>query len=163
MKTKFTALILIGLVVSVSINIFLFTQSKDIQKDSIVRYRSDFHNIDVYVEKTDKTVACFANTSKILFGVGDVELFHRDSGLYLITPYEEINLSEMGSNTYIIKSDGALLRQFENIEKNEQTVTVYVTPSGKKYHYDPLCAGKTAFQAPLDAAVIFREPCNICT
>ena len=42
--------------------------------------------------------------------------------------------------------------------------TVYVTPSGKKYHYSPSCGGKNAYQTTLDEAVSAgKTPCKKCT
>ena len=38
---------------------------------------------------------------------------------------------------------------------------VYITPSGKKYHYDPQCGGKNSYKVGIDA-VKGRTPCKKC-
>lgn len=43
-----------------------------------------------------------------------------------------------------------------------KTVTVYITPTGKKYHYSQACAGKNAILTTLDSASINYDPCKKC-
>ena len=38
---------------------------------------------------------------------------------------------------------------------------VYITPSGKKYHYDPQCGGKNSYKVGIDS-VGGRTPCQKC-
>lgn len=40
--------------------------------------------------------------------------------------------------------------------------TVYVTPSGEKYHYSMSCAGKNAIEISLGEARLTHEPCKKC-
>lgn len=39
---------------------------------------------------------------------------------------------------------------------------VYITPNGKKYHYDRACAGKNAIDSTENTAVLDYEPCRRC-
>ena len=40
---------------------------------------------------------------------------------------------------------------------------VYITPTGKKYHYSSSCAGKNAIISTIDEAVeLQKEPCKRC-
>ena len=54
----------------------------------------------------------------------------------------------------------------EGTEASTDTVasrTVYVTPSGKRYHYSKSCAGKNAKETTLDEAVAAgKTPCGTC-
>ena len=38
---------------------------------------------------------------------------------------------------------------------------VYITPSGKRYHYDPQCGGKNSYKVGINA-VKGRTPCKKC-
>ena len=53
------------------------------------------------------------------------------------------------------------------IEPEKETVdngiTVYITPSGKKYHYSSSCAGKNAIEKSLDDVKNSYGPCKKCT
>ncbi len=82
--------------------------------------------------------------------------------LYLVSPEEKINLSQKGSDAFVINSNGKLIYQLTKPEKiiHEK---VFVTPYGRKYHSDTLCTGRTAFETDLETAKLFgREPCSIC-
>ena len=57
----------------------------------------------------------------------------------------------------------------ENIEDNnyeeepqENSVTVYITPTGKKYHYSSACAGKNAMERDLSDVEGSYGPCKKC-
>ncbi len=52
-------------------------------------------------------------------------------------------------------------------EKQETTIktsgkTVYITPYGKKYHFDPDCAGENGFSISLEEAKKLNEACEKC-
>ncbi|MBQ7005259.1 MAG: hypothetical protein IJN68_02385 [Clostridia bacterium] len=59
-----------------------------------------------------------------------------------------------------MNSEGELLYSLNTPVKKQQTV--YITPSGKKYHINRHCGGKTSFEIALETAKLFRKPCNIC-
>lgn len=40
--------------------------------------------------------------------------------------------------------------------------TVYITPSGKKYHYSAKCAGQNAAEISLSEAKKIKDPCKKC-
>ena len=44
---------------------------------------------------------------------------------------------------------------------NSNIREVYITPSGKKYHYDPQCGGKNSYKVGINA-VKGRTPCKKC-
>ncbi len=41
-------------------------------------------------------------------------------------------------------------------------ITVYTTPTGKKYHLDPDCGGKNSSPSDLDDVKMFYDPCQKC-
>lgn len=47
-------------------------------------------------------------------------------------------------------------------ETQNNSVTVYITPTGKKYHYSKSCAGKNASPISLDDAELSYDPCKKC-
>ncbi len=47
-------------------------------------------------------------------------------------------------------------------EEQDNSRTVYVTPSGKKYHYSKSCAGKNASETTESSAKVSRDPCKKC-
>ncbi len=48
------------------------------------------------------------------------------------------------------------------VQETDTSRTVYVTPSGEKYHYDPNCGGKNSSPTTLNKAKITRDPCKKC-
>lgn len=50
--------------------------------------------------------------------------------------------------------------QVNNDDNNGQIV--YVTPSGKKYHYKKSCAGKNAMERDINSAKASHDPCKKC-
>ena len=48
-------------------------------------------------------------------------------------------------------------------EEQKNSITVYVTPSGKRYHLDPDCGGKNSSATDLDRAInMGKTPCKKC-
>ena len=43
-----------------------------------------------------------------------------------------------------------------------EPIPVYITPTGKKYHYSPTCAGKNAIQVDLSEVENTYDPCKKC-
>lgn len=50
----------------------------------------------------------------------------------------------------------------ETTTKQKSGVTVYITPTGKKYHYSKKCAGKNAIEKDLDDVDNLYGPCGNC-
>lgn len=50
---------------------------------------------------------------------------------------------------------------WENAQMRSDRI-VYITPTGKKYHYDQQCAGKNAIPINLDEAMRAHDPCGTC-
>jgi hypothetical protein len=50
----------------------------------------------------------------------------------------------------------------ESIPKNEESITVYVTPTGKRYHLKRTCAGKNAIETTLREQQDETTPCKKC-
>lgn len=48
-----------------------------------------------------------------------------------------------------------------SIEQTKNSMTVYITPSGKRYHYSSTCGGKNSYAVSIDE-VGGRTPCKKC-
>lgn len=148
------------LLVSLFSNFYCFFKLQK-PSSSIMKFEFGEQDIKIYCEKSEdvKTVKVdFTNGS---YKIGNAELVNKED-IYLISNENRINLSEIGGNAFVINSNGELLYQMVKAEK-ELPETVFVTPSGKKYHSDVFCAGKTAFGTDLETAELFgRSQCSIC-
>ena len=160
MKSKVNPIILILLVLSVICNVFFLCNKPDEIRNEFLTYSSGIHNIELFIEKIPPVQFYDIRRGDKLFTVGELDFVNTDEGLILHTKNEIINLNELGTHACVIKQNGEVLYHFE---KYEEAKKVFVTPSGKKYHYKASCAGKSAFEAPLEAAELFRDPCSICT
>lgn len=83
----------------------------------------------------------------------------------------KINCFRLGETyIYLRTKDGSVQSEKVKITvrmPNENDVfdrgkKVYITPNGKKYHYDKACAGKNAEESTENEAVIYYEPCKRC-
>ena len=84
-------------------------------------------------------------------------------------PYTQATSTEVQSTT-IIESSPVVIT--ESVTATETTTaattvreipeTVYITPTGKKYHFKATCAGKNATAVPLSDAKSNYEPCKKC-
>ncbi len=115
----------------------------------------------IYCETSADITVTEANFEERIYKIGDAEIHYKDD-ICFISHGKKINLSETGADAFVINSDGELLYQMVK-PKKEIGETVFVTPSGKKYHSDPYCAGKSAFETEKETAVLFgRTACSIC-
>jgi len=76
-----------------------------------------------------------------------------------------IEFTSGGSLDKVVKAEGTTPSQpTEPTTPDEPTtgVTVYVTPTGKKYHYKASCAGKNAIEKTLDQVKNTHTPCKTC-
>ena len=83
----------------------------------------------------------------------------------ITTTKEEITTTKEEITT---KKEETTTTKEEITTKKEETTTkaertVYITPTGKKYHYSKSCAGKNAVEINLSDAKKSYEPCKKCT
>ena len=156
-------LFVVLLILSVLSNAVLYFQLLQVKKtvSSVTKFSYSEHDTVIYCEKSPDVQTVKLEADKNTFTIGDAKLVNTPEALYLINPEGKINLSDYEGFGFVINSDGKLLYSLNTPSKKQETV--YITPSGKKYHKDPYCAGKTAFEAPLETATkLLREPCKIC-
>lgn len=122
---------------------------------SIMKWGFGEHNIEVYCERTADVTVTEINHDSNTVKIGKAELISKED-LYPVSPEGETNLSRIGGEAFVINSNGELLYQLMKPEK-EISETVYVTPSGNKYHCDIYCAGRTAFETDLETAKLSAE------
>ena len=70
----------------------------------------------------------------------------------------------MTADTTAVKSETAFATTGESVSpvREEYERTVYITPTGKKYHYSASCAGKNAIPTPLSEAQQKKDACKKC-
>ena len=161
MKPVKKYLIFALLVMSLSCNALLcfhIVQKKP--ENSITKFTYDMHDTVIYCEKNAEVNTVKADYDKNIFTIGDSRLLNTVDSLYLINNKEKIKLSDYEGFGFVINSEGELLYSLNTPVKKQQTV--YITPSGKKYHTNRHCGGKTSFEIALETAKLFRKPCNIC-
>ena len=153
--------IVILLVVSLSLNAVMYLDLSSAEKpsDSIIKLSFDEHNLDVYCEKTSDIDAVEVDLVSNEFVIGKAKLKNESDGVYLVNGEVKHNLSGNGEDACVINSEGDVIYKLVKPLVQEM---VFATPHGRKYHKDKYCAGKTAFEVPLETARLFREPCNLC-
>lgn len=127
---------------------------------SITKFRYEMHDTVVYCDKSYETKAIKLDYDENSFTIGKSKLLNTYDSVYLVTDEKKIRLSDYEGLGFVINSEGKLLYSLVTPAKKQEKV--YITPSGKKYHRDKYCAGKTGFEIELDTAQLLREPCNIC-
>lgn len=162
MKALKKYLIVVLLVLSVMCNAllyyYLFQERRPVP--SIIKFSYSEHDAFVYCEKAPDVKSVRLEADGNTFTIGNAGLVNESEALYLISPNGKINLSEYEGFGFVINSDGELLYSLNTPSKKKEKV--FITPSGKKYHKEPTCAGKTGFELPLETAKLMREPCSIC-
>ena len=68
---------------------------------------------------------------------------------------------------YLDGSDTMMIVDSEDLfgsatEDEQKKITVYITPTGERYHYRPTCAGKNAKEIKLFEAQKKYTPCKKC-
>lgn len=154
-----TLLLAVSLICNTLLCIYIFRIVN--MSSSTVKLNFTEHNTVIYCEKSDDINNIALNTDKKLFTVGDSKLLNAGDSVYFIGAQGEIKLSDYEGEGFIINSDGELLYSLNVPVKKQETV--YITPSGKKYHTSLSCAGKTGFEITLETAKLLRTPCSICT
>ena len=159
MKVFFRLFFVLSVVCNLLLSYYLYENLRPIP--SVIRFEFGDHNIVVYCETAEDITVTEVNFEEKTYKVEDAELHYKDD-LFFVSNGKKINLSETGSEAFVINSDGELLYQMEKPQK-EISEIVYATPSGKKYHSDIYCAGRTAFETDTETAESFgRKPCSIC-
>lgn len=151
------------LVISIIFNGILIYYIHETEKPSpsIVKLGFSEYDVKVYCEKAEDVQSVKINFEKGTYKIGSAEIVNKD-GLYLVSPEGTVNLSEKDADAFVINSKGKLLYQLEKPER-DISENVFVTPSGKKYHKDIFCAGRTAFETDKQTAELFgRTSCSIC-
>ena len=70
-----------------------------------------------------------------------------------VTYYPPKSVTTVAETTAVTERTSAAIEEAE----------IYITPSGKKYHYSSSCAGKNAVLSTLDeASELKKEPCKRC-
>lgn len=160
-KVLFKVLFVISFVSNLLLSYYLYDNLRPIP--SVMRFGFGLgeEEIVIYCETSADITATQINFEEQTYTIGDAKIHYKDD-ICFEAHGKKINLSETGSNAFVINSDGELLYQMVKPEK-EISETVFATPSGKKYHSDIYCAGKSAFETERETAVLFgRTPCNIC-
>ncbi len=118
------------------------------------------HNIEIYCEKSEN-IKSVKIDNKGSFFIGNAEIRNGEE-LFLVSPFGEINLSQTGSDAFVINSNGELIYQLAK-PQSITSATVFATPSGERYHRDISCAGRAAFEVSQKTAELFgRTPCKLC-
>ena len=157
-KYILTVLLILSVMCNALLCFYLLQAKKPVP--SIVKFGYDKHNTVIYCEKAEDVNTVKLDTNKNIFTIGDSKLLSAEDALYFITPEEKIKLTDYEGSGFIVNSKGELLYSLNTPAKKQETV--YITPSGKKYHKDAFCAGKTGFEINIETAKLLREPCNIC-
>lgn len=127
---------------------------------SITRFYYDMHDTVIYCEKSAEINAIMLNGSENSFTIGSSKIICGDDSVYFENANEKIRLADYEGYGFVINSEGELLYSMNTPVKKQEKV--YITPSGKKYHRDMYCAGRTGFEMPIETAKLLREPCSLC-
>lgn len=150
------------LVLSILCNAILIFNFLNISKPSpsIIKLSFGEHDTVIYCEKSDDIKNVRVDTNKNTYTIGNAKISYTEDAVYLSSLKKRINLSAYDGFGFIVNSNGELLYSLNvPCKKSEK---VYITPSGKKYHRDPHCAGKTGFEINVETAKLVREPCSLC-
>lgn len=159
MKVIFGILFTLSVACNLLLSYYLYENIRPIP--SVMRFEFSEQNMVIYCERSADITATDVNLNECTYKIGDAEIYYKDD-IYFVAHGKRINLTETGSDAFVINSDGELLYQMVKPQK-EISEIVYATPSGKKYHSDIYCAGRTAFETDTETAESFgRKPCSIC-
>lgn len=149
--------------------IYLSVTAKGILDEATVIAYSDNPAVAAVVEKA------FFDSFTLKFrieaiGTGTAHIWFETADKSVKTP--EIKIKVTKRETEPTKTPETELSTTENItenvviqtEKEARTTdkTVYITPTGKKYHFSKSCAGKNATPTSLEAAKRHYDPCKKC-
>lgn len=160
-KILFRVLFFISVICNLLLSYYLYDNLRPIPGVMRFGFSNGEDEIVIYCETSADITVTQADFEEQIYKIGVAEIHYKDD-VYFVSHGKRINLSETGSDAFVINSDGELLYQMVKPEK-EMSETVFATPSGKKYHSDLYCAGRTAFETDAETAEKFgRKPCSIC-
>ncbi len=157
-KYILSTLLVISLICNALLCFYLFKEKKP--TPSITRFYYDMHDTVIYCERSEKIDTIIHDYDENSFTIGGSKLLCAEDSVYFINAKEKIRLSDYEGYGFVINNEGELLYSMNTPVKKQEKV--YITPSGKKYHKNRYCAGKTAFDMPIETAKCLREPCNLC-
>ncbi len=157
-KYLVSALFIVSLVSNVILCYYIYETEKP--TPSITRFYYDMHDTVIYCEKSADINAIKLNGKENSFTIVKAKIACEEDSVYFINDEECIKLADYEGYGFIINSEGELLYSLNAPVKKQEKV--YVTPSGKKYHRDIYCAGKTGFEISIETAKRLREPCSLC-
>lgn len=162
MKAFKKYLLVVFLVLSLLGNALLYYYLVETNKPSfsILKLELGENNTVIYCEQSADSKSLEVDLKNRVYKIDKATLISKDDGMYLVTLENEINLSEYEGSGFVINSNGELLYSLNTPRKKQ--AKVYITPSGRKYHTDPDCAGTTGFEIVLETAKLLRKPCSIC-
>ncbi len=108
MKVFFRLLFVLSVVCNLLLSYYLYENLRPIP--SVIRFEFGDHNIVVYCETAEDITVTEVNFEEKTYKVGDAELHYKDD-LFFVSNGKKINLSETGSEAFVINSDGELLYQ----------------------------------------------------
>ena len=128
---------------------------------SITKFYYDMHDTVIYCEKAAENNVIKLTLNPNSYTIDKAKITCEEDSVYFINDEECIKLADYEGFGFVINSDGELLYSLNTPVKKQEKV--YITPSGKKYHKDQYCAGKTGFEINIETAKLMREPCNLCS
>ena len=153
-KYILSTLLIISLICNGLLAFYLVQERKPLP--SVIRFGYDMHDCEKSAE--NNTIKLDYNENS--FTIGSSKIICGDDSVYFENANEKIRLADYEGYGFVINSEGELLYSMNTPVKKQEKV--YITPSGKKYHRDMYCAGRTGFEMPIETAKLLREPCSLC-
>lgn len=93
-------------------------------------------------------------------GAGETYIYIQTKDGSVQSQKVKIIVPEEETETYY--NDDVVEEDYEYDEPEDNSRTVYITPTGKKYHYSKSCAGKNAISTSENDASSSYDPCKKC-
>lgn len=119
------------------------------------------YSTDKNFKKNNKTVTVKGNktTSKKVNGLKAKKKYYVRVRTYKTVSNKKYYSSWSKAKSVTTKGSSSSSKKSSN---SKSSSTVYVTPTGKKYHYSKSCAGKNAIKTDLSKAKKSHSPCKKC-
>lgn len=149
--------------------IYLSVTAKGILDEATVIAYSDNPAVAAVVEKTYDGSDTFKFRIEAI-GTGTAHIWFETADKSVKTPEIKIKVTERETEptkvpeTELSTTENTTENEVIQTEKEARTTdkTVYVTPTGKKYHFSKSCAGKNATPKSLEDAKRHYDPCKKC-